>query len=585
MSDKVSDQLSIFLEASKIRIRSLNMSNFVGGESILDAYVLPSPYVNQKKVTLRDVIRKGLTSFGRTAELAYPEIHKAVVMSDRLAEEYLVREFQKYLKTEEGSRVTIINPKVAMANEGIIKDSKGNCAFAVGNMPSLGNKPFVILNKDMEYLPDYSLDLFMMDVGRKSQAIFDNCKENGMLGFMEYSQRYSGRIREPESAGGDRILNTYNSPKWKSISPSKKEMPEDVDKLINFMFPIPEEREYLLQWLNMSLTRRAPTCLILSGAPGTGKNTLKKFIKALHGATNSVELAKSVFSDKFNSQLSSCTFVFCDEGEINEKTTEIIKEVLNDTISIESKGVDATRGTHVHFSFMLANNKKRNTYLTFEDRKYAPLKMTETRLDLPPYKGGLGEKFVREFLEDYSVDDAEIMGKSVNWEKISQAANYIIENHPPDFGKYPNLLYRGPMFYDICHAHMSWWQHEVLNMASAWCKHYRGKSSIGELVSWDDFVEYFNGNSWKPPFDFKYFNKEYDRVKKPLPATVFDFLRVYYHDAESKGFIVEDDTFRIHPTGIDKFVARFESILKMKEMDKKRKKERDKELAGQEDDE
>lgn len=583
MSDKVSDQVSIFLESSKIRIRSLNMSNFVGGESILDAYVLPSPYVNQKRVTLRDVIRKGLVSFGRTAELAYPEIHKAVVMSDRLAEEYLVREFQKYLKTEEGSKIDIISPKTVVQDGELIKDSSGNSAFAVLNIPSLGNKPFVILNKDMEYLPNYSIDLFMMEVGKKSQALFDNCRDNDRVGFMEYIPRVEERVIRRN--GEKDILNTYNPPKWKSVSPSKNEMPKDVEKLINFMFPIPEEREYLLQWLNMSLTRRAPTCLILSGAPGTGKNTLKKFIKALHGATNSVELAKSVFSDKFNSQLSSCTFIFCDEGEINEKSTEIIKEVLNDTISIESKGVDATRGTHVHFSFMLANNKKRNTYLTFEDRKYAPLKMTDIRLDLPASKGGLGEKFVKEFLETYSVDDAEISGKDVNWEKISRAANYIIKNHSPNFEKYPNLLYRGPMFYDICHAHMSWWQHEVLNMASVWCEHFKGKSTIGELVSWEEFVEYFNGNSWKPPFDFKYFNKEYDRVKKPLPATVFDFLKVYCHDAESKGFLVEDDKFRIHPEGIDKFVARFESILKMKEIDKKRKQGRSKELVGNEDDE
>ena len=129
-----------------------------------------------------------------------------------------------------------------------------------------------------------------------------------------------------------------------------------------------------------ALFNRAYTFLILCGAGGIGKNRLKLVNKALHGHHNAIDGKKSTFTERFNSQLYDCTEAWFDELTYTMDMENVMKEIQNDTISIERKGIDATRSTKIYASSVISNNKPRDNYIAFDARKFVPLQLTNNRL-------------------------------------------------------------------------------------------------------------------------------------------------------------------------------------------------------------
>src|SRR5690606_21243232 len=110
-------------------------------------------------------------------------------------------------------------------------------------------------------------------------------------------------------------------------------------------------------WLYHSMFKRSFVYLILCGAPGTGKNRLKLVLRALHGHINTIDGKRSTLIERFNSQLADSTLAWFDELHYNMEMENTMKELQNDSISIERKGIDATRSTSIHASLIISNNK------------------------------------------------------------------------------------------------------------------------------------------------------------------------------------------------------------------------------------
>ncbi len=284
--------------------------------------------------------------------------------------------------------------------------------------------------------------------------------ESEAIGFSrlvipEYLPREPAGVM-PRKSGGkiEDVFNLYIPPAWKNykeIDELPDELPLLFEKLVNHLFPIKDERRYFFSWLYASMFERAFVYLILCGMPGSGKNRLKLTMRALHGHSNSVDGKRSTLSEKFNSQLSDSTLVWFDELQYEIDMENVMKELQNDSIAIERKGVDATRGTRIHASSVISNNKPRDNYIAFDARKFVPLKITNKRLEESMSLDEINELTLKVENEDSDTFDIKFLAQIAKWVKRYGRSN-----------RWPNLEYKGPMFWTLAHTSMVRWQKKAI---------------------------------------------------------------------------------------------------------------------------
>lgn len=272
----------------------------------------------------------------------------------------------------------------------------------------------------------------------------------------EYQPRSKPGIVSRTTMGDEEtsIFNSYIPPKWldvKEKTPDK--LPTLFEKLVNHLFPLVEEREYFFAWLHASLFKRSLVYLVLCGNPGVGKNTLKKVVRALHGHQNAVDGKRSTFAERFNSQFDENTLIWFDELHYDMEMENAMKEIQNDTISIERKGVDATRSTKLFASCVISNNKPRDNYIAFDARKFAPLVLTSKRLERSMQWEEID--LLTRKVESWDSEDFDLIF-------LAQIGRWIKKH--ANTKKYPHLEYKGPMFYKLAHTSMSRWQKKAAQL-------------------------------------------------------------------------------------------------------------------------
>ena len=294
----------------------------------------------------------------------------------------------------------------------------------------------------------------------------------------EYRPRHRAGVFEEENSQTkekEKIFNSYIPPDWVlwgkenrmewSRLPSRP--PTLFLKLIQHLIPDPEERKYFYAWLYASLTVRSYVYLVLCGAPGAGKNRLKLVLRALHGRDNTNDGKKSTLDNRFNSQLSTGTLTWFDELHYTLEMENVMKEIQNDYISVERKGVDATRSSTIHSSMVISNNKPRDNYIAFDARKFAPL--------------DLGKKDLRHSMTEKEIDTLSRkveMGKpDFDIKFVAQIAKWILSIGQKNLKKYPTLEYRGPMFWTLAHTSMTRWQKKAITTLV--------DKKTGNRVGWD----------------------------------------------------------------------------------------------------
>jgi hypothetical protein len=250
------------------------------------------------------------------------------------------------------------------------------------------------------------------------------------------------------------LFNTYPVPWWIR---RKADVPDTLPplflKLIRHLLPHKTDRKYFYSWLYHSLFERALVYLVLCGNPGTGKNTLKLVMRALHGHSNSIDGKKSTLIEKFNSQFADSTLAWFDELKYDMEMENTMKELQNDSISIERKGVDTTRSTKIYSSIVISNNKPRDNYISFDSRKFAPLVLNTDRLDVSMSSEEIDELVGKVESPDEDTYDIDFIAQIGKW----------IKRHGKS-KQWPNLEYRGPMFYKLAHTSMSQWQKKAANV-------------------------------------------------------------------------------------------------------------------------
>ena len=269
-----------------------------------------------------------------------------------------------------------------------------------------------------------------------------------------YEPRKNKRIFEVENNKvRSTIFNLYTPPEWTKHEYNQyAAIPPLFFRLVKHLIPDKLEREYFYDWLHESLYSRSFVYLVLCGPPGIGKNVLKKVVRALHGHVNTVDGKKSTLVEKFNSQLGEATLAWFDELKYDAEMENVMKELQNDTISIERKGVDASRSTRIHSSIIISNNKPRDNYLDFEARKFAPLVLSGSRLETSMSAEEIDTLVKKVEKPDSKKFDTKFLADIAHWLKARGTT-----------GKWKNLEYKGPMFWKLTHTSMTRWQKRIVS--------------------------------------------------------------------------------------------------------------------------
>lgn len=325
------------------------------------------------------------------------------------------------------------------------------------------------------------------------------------------------------------IFNSYNPPKWegheKRVEPK---LPSLFSKLVKHLFPLPIEQEYFFHWLHASLFGRAQTFLVLCGAPGVGKNTLRTVVKALHGYSNAVDGKRSTLQERFNSQLSDCTLVWFDELKYDQDMENTMKELPSESVSVERKGVDATRSSKIYASFVISNNRPRDNFLDFNSRKFVPLQLNDKRLE-ESIPGDDIEKLL-----SYVQDEAKPTFSVVF---LAQIAKWVRAHGKSR--KWANLEYRGPMFYQLCYSSMSRWQRKAIQLIT------ETSPTISTKIIYNDK----HGFQWSTLQDFG--TKRNGERSLQFPgdfSSVREFLNQFLDRSGKKVFITSDIKDEEHTT-------------------------------------
>ena len=362
-----------------------------------------------------------------------------------------------------------------------------------------GKEIKILMTDSRDIVRDVSGHLYIKLMGMKEEEAIHHARKV----VPDYRPRDPNGLFEEDNDGMTiHVLNTYRPPAWMEYDgPLPDKLPEEFEKVVKHVFPSKIEREFQFNWLYASLFSRSFTYLILCGAPGIGKNRIKLVWRALHGIHNSIDGKKSTITERFNSQLAGCTMAWFDELHYNQEMENVMKEVQNDSISIERKGIDATRSTKIYASSVISNNKPRDNYIAFDARKFVPLQLTNKRLDVSMTSKEIDR--LTKYVEDPQKEEYNI-------KFIAQIGRWIKKHGWT--GKWPTLEYKGPMFYKLAHTSMSRWQKRAATViieseprAGSRVKHEKNKGFLWSTIEEANFKKGDKVSNFPDYTSIKYF--------------------------------------------------------------------------------
>lgn len=247
-------------------------------------------------------------------------------------------------------------------------------------------------------------------------------------------------------------VNSYIPPIWESyegIVPDK--LPRSVQKLFDQVVG-ETDRKYFYHWLRTALVGRNTSYLILQGKGGVGKGTMKTIMRALVGNHNFANGKKETITGAFNGALEGIRLSVFDEFKFDMADENTLKEIPNDTISIERKHQNSTKSTKLFVSMVIMNNEKRDNYLSFDSRKFAPIMLSEHRLETIIPKEEIEEMVAK--VEDTNSETFDVAF-------LAQIGRWILK-HGDHSDLFPQGEYRGPKFWELCHTSMPAWKRAII---------------------------------------------------------------------------------------------------------------------------
>jgi len=293
--------------------------------------------------------------------------------------------------------------------------------------------------------------------------------------FMEAKAIHANFIYDPhaktilfQQSNGLPGYNMYTPPSWllkqfytgESLPKPEPNPPKIIDKFINHLVDNDNEsKQYLFDWLHVTMTSRNYTMLTAIGEQGIGKGVLGEIMRRLVGDSNFVPTRDEIFKKSFNKQLEAKKLVYVDELALNKKEAhDRMKHMVNDILEIEAKGKD-TKYIKNHASFYLSSNHYDAIKLEPGDRRFSIIQLTDTRL-----------------LEKFSHTDIEqgILGNK----NVANFGNYLLHRKVKRDMRIP---FKSDRFNEVMDASLKNWQRYILEQLAS--------KSAGERIEIQELKE------------------------------------------------------------------------------------------------
>lgn len=318
------------------------------------------------------------------------------------------------------------------------------------------------------------------------------------------------------------ILNTYLPPKHRLDKIEVPKIPKLVVEYLKRLFVNKECYEFMMESIWYILNSRLQVIPVLNGGTGIGKGLFTEHLLGnLVGQGNAILAPKSWDKSGFNAWLLNKQLIVFDEAKIisngPDANVDYLKRLMNDSLNVERKGVDADKLTENHASFFItSNNGAKRFKLELDNRRFAPVDVTDQKIERI-YKSEEIEELVK------LIDSPDVVA-NIYWE--------IQHNWSPEkrVGK------RTPYTILQCEA-LYRFQYESLDI---W------QRAITELILSKESDEYMGGeiNAQYRKVYTRITGRETNSKRAINKVDIKDFLQSYrhYEDKEPMGYVKDDDS-------------------------------------------
>ena len=179
------------------------------------------------------------------------------------------------------------------------------------------------------------------------------------------------------------ICNKYRPPIWQTENLREQETetyPEIFTAILNHLFPLPNEREIVLDWLCLALFARPVSFLSLRGARGNGKTIFKQIVYHLIG--NFVEAQDDVLS-KFTAYIRHKRIIGVDDKDVmgSQKGNSFRKHILNPMLTYEEKFEKVGGSESNYISLLICSNPGNAMYVEWDERRIVSPTMGTVKME------------------------------------------------------------------------------------------------------------------------------------------------------------------------------------------------------------
>jgi len=169
---------------------------------------------------------------------------------------------------------------------------------------------------------------------------------------------------------------------WKDTAPHTRategdKIPEDIDMILNNLFPIAKKKKMFLLWLAYMYQtgKKPPVAWLLFGPQGTGKDFLAKYILShLFGDDNIVSISSQDISDPYGTVFVNKRIVVINESTIEFKEAQLAKNVLKTLITEDSRVINVKyeprKKIDTPFGLLIFTNEVKGIKMEAGDRRF-----------------------------------------------------------------------------------------------------------------------------------------------------------------------------------------------------------------------
>lgn len=215
------------------------------------------------------------------------------------------------------------------------------------------------------------------------------------------------------------VLNTYYPPKHRLEKISKPVIPRIISDFLRELFVSKECFEFMMCSVWYMLNDRLQVIPVLNGGTGIGKGLFTEYLLGgLVGEGNSILAPASWDKSGFNAWLLKKQLIVFDEAKIissgPDANVDYLKRLMNDSLNVERKGIDADKLTENHASFFItSNNGAKRFRLELDNRRFSPIDVTDRKVEAIYNKKDRG--YLVELLQDEDVIANIYWEIQLNW--------------------------------------------------------------------------------------------------------------------------------------------------------------------------